>query len=238
VNALALGGADPLVLERHVAVVPLEQALCCLGRQPLLAAPAKLALCGHGDATLFAEVSRGLDTHAALACAEAAALRARLWLAGGTGESPSPATRDALEEALCELDWSFERRPEGWFRASVSPAASPAQLQVEALCGDQIRVWQDALLPLRTADPHVLARFALEANRALRHARLSIVPAEPGHVRAVWDAVMPALPDVSAALEEAVAAVQCARGETWHGLRALRSPSVQHAFERLRALRP
>lgn len=234
-NGLALRGADPLVLETHVASVPLEQALLCLARQPELAAPAKLAIGGHGDAELIVELTRGLDTREAIACAASAVERARQWLAGAPREAASAGAQAALEEALCELDWSSEPTTDGAFRAGVELGPSPANLRVEALAGDQLRVSQEALLPLRSAELRTLARFGLEVNRRLRFARLSIAGGGTGHARAVWDAVMPAWPSPAAALGEAAAAVVCARADTWGGLRALRHASVSQAFERLRS---
>jgi len=232
-NAATHCGSDPLVLERIAATLTIECTLSQLERQPQLAAPAKLALCGRGDAELLVEISRGLDTRLALAAAETALGHARAWLEGAPIPPGSDAVRAAIEEALCELDWSFEPQADGALHARL-PGAETAALQIEASAGEQLRVSHELLLPLRGAEPEILARFALESNRRLRFARLSLVPAEAGHVRAVWDAVLGMHPCAPDALRDAARAVLYARELTAGGLRALRHASVRQAFQRLR----
>jgi hypothetical protein len=234
VSAPTPRGADPLALEAEVARVPLERALERLADLAALAAPAKLAWSGPDEAVLLVTLPRALDEADALERASRASASARAWLHGaGATEPPGRANR-LLEEALCELAWSFEPLDAGALRVAVPFGDSTVRLRAEGFADGWIRASLDALLALGEADVPTLQRFALEENRRLRFARVSLGAAGRSRARVVWDCVLPARADARDALVESASAVLCARSDTWPGLRALRHAPVAQAFRRLR----
>ena len=79
-----------------------------------------------------------------------------------------------------------------------------------------------------------LVRYALETNRRLRLARLSLGTGGGAAAWVVWDAVIPAELPLAAALREGVGAVTAARALTEAPLRALADPIVADAYLALR----
>jgi hypothetical protein len=234
VSASIQRGADPLALEVEVARVPLERALERLADLAALAAPAKLAWAGADEAVLLVTLPRALDEVDALERASRASASARAWLQGAGTTAPPERANRLLEEALCEIAWSFEPLDDGALRVAVPFGDSTVRLRAEGFAEGWIRASLDALLALGEADVPTLQRFALEENRRFRFARLSLGAAGRARARVVWDCILPACADARDAVVEAASAVLCARAETWPGLRALRHAPVAQAFRRLR----
>jgi hypothetical protein len=79
--------------------------------------------------------------------------------------------------------------------------------------------------------------LALEANRRLRFARISVSEADGRAMRIVWDAVLPGELADTAAMERAIEALIGARAETLRPLRALGRASIASKYTDLRGWR-
>ena len=77
---------------------------------------------------------------------------------------------------------------------------------------------------------HAIEVFALESNRRLRRARISVVRGDDEIVRVIWDAVAPSEPALGACLPPLVDAVSGARSETQRALSALSCDAVAQAY--------
>jgi hypothetical protein len=216
---------DPFVVEAWAAPLPRALVLERLALQPELEQPAKLVLSGGGEPALLAEVAHRGDPRAAEPQARDALRAALAWIKGDGRTQPNGAAPIDLAELLASLPWGSERREDGSYYVSTQDGG--ASLKVDAPSAGRA-------LPL----------FALEVNRRLRLARLSVTGIAEGSADVVWDAVLHApsiagaSPDAARleqALLEVTTAVAGARGETLRTLRALGTPRVAETYMRLRA---
>jgi hypothetical protein len=213
-----------------------------LPAQPDLCAPAKLALAPGGGAELWAEVPRQRDLAPAKRLAERALDQALAWLSGAAA-APAPSARAAsrgeeIEAALAALPWEYSRDADGSHRLHARDPRDPARILVAERTGGCVAVSTATWLRLpRPRALDALAHFALEANRRLRLARLSVAPRSGGAAQVVWDAILPAKLPADPALGELAAAVAGARALTARPLAALADPRVAETYLGARASR-
>jgi hypothetical protein len=236
---------DPFVVEAWAAPLPRALVLERLALQPELEQPAKLVLSGGGEPALLAEVAHRGDPRAAEPQARDALRAALAWIKGDGRTQPNGAAPIDLAELLASLPWGSERREDGSYYVSTQDGGVSARLLVQALGAASLRVSSSTSLKVDAPSAgRALPLFALEVNRRLRLARLSVTGIAEGSADVVWDAVLHApsiagaSPDAARleqALLEVTTAVAGARGETLRTLRALGTPRVAETYMRLRA---
>lgn len=227
-----------------------------LARQGELAAPAKLAMTEDGRGVLIAEVLRVGGAEAPKRVRGALDV-ARAWLAGETtGVEPAVEDED-LASAVAELPgaWAWER-VEGALRFHVHATAfgESVRLSVEAAPGGA-RVRARTTLPTPAVTPpatppvtsaatpapiageartcsalEARMRFALEANRRLRLARIGLSASSAEATAVEWESITPAPMVSGEALSAAVEAVVRAHAATRRALRALGHEPVARSF--------
>lgn len=229
--------AEPTLIEAFAGPIPMEQVRSALSEQAELPAPAKLIVSEHGDGGLLAEIPRIGERSRCEMSAHAAIEAAFAWLRGKVSV-PIPASakgdwlaEGAVEKALERLPWPWEAVDDRTYRIHATDGLADCRVEIHLYEG-QLRV-STAPMALRANTPPVveaLQLFALEANRTLRLARLTITEAKETIVRALWDAYLPSTIEPDPALSEIVAAVVCARAETAPALRALRDPRLSFTY--------
>jgi hypothetical protein len=238
---------EPDVVVARLAPLAPERALAALRAQPALAAPAKLALAPGGAAELWAEVPRQRDLALARRLASEALDEAANWLdqtaplTGGAREpalaAPGSARLPEVEVALAALAWPRERAADGAFHLYARSGIDAARVRVAEREGGCVVLSTETAL--RLAAPRALealAHFALEVNRRLRLARVSVA-ADGGAARLVWDAVLPAELPADGALGLLAQALVGARAATLRAFAALNDPRVAESYLRARASR-
>jgi hypothetical protein len=194
-----------------------------IARQAELLAPAKLALSTEGDCELRAEVRRSSQLDAAKLARGALDL-GRAWLAGEAAcASGAPADAEDLAGALAELPvaWVWERGAADGFRIHATAFGESLRLGVDAVAGGAQVIARSALATHDAAVRRALERFALEANRRLRLARIGLAARDGETTAVTWDVVTPPEVDLTDALPTAVEAVVRAHAATRRGLRVL-----------------
>ena len=201
-----------------------------IARQAELLAPAKLALSSHGEPELLAEVLRTSEADAPKLARNALDV-ARAWL---DGEAPSlpESDQDDLASALAELPaaWVWERSEGDDYRVHATAFGESVRLAVSAVAGGAQVIARSALATSELATRPALLRFALDANRRLRLARIGLTDLDDETTAVTWDAVTPAGLDLSRALPVAVEAVVRGHAATRRSLRALCHAPVARAY--------
>ena len=227
------------VLEARDPRIDLGDAIVGLGWQADLPAPVKLVGDREGPSTgaaLRAEIWAGAGERVAQLAREALSL-GRRWLDEGLPGSPSTHAVANAETWRELVPRPSEVLPGGSLRVHAPGEPGSVRLQLDALPGGAARVWTASAVPV--ASPQVaraLALFALDANRRLRLARLSLSAATHGGTtdrviaRVVWDAVLPAEVVGEDAVRAALEAVAAAHAETRRALRALSSRTLAEAY--------
>ena len=172
---------------------------------------------------------------------------------------PDEARRESIETGLAELHWCFARIEDGSYRVNAFESTSLArragrgapggvsqpilQLRVEALAGNDTvsasgragprgeRITSKGAVAYEA--PHclrALTLLALDANRRLRFARITVASAGAAVARIEWDAVLPAELPPAQALPVLVEAVACARAATEPALSALADAGLARAW--------
>jgi hypothetical protein len=201
-----------------------------IARQTELLAPAKLALSTHGEPELLAEVLRSCETDAPKLARNALDV-ARAWL---SGEAPAIAASDEedLASALAELPaaWAWERGEGDDYRVHATAFGESVRLAVSAVAGGAQVIARSALATSEPGTRPALVRFALDANRRLRLARIGLNDMDDETTAVTWDAVTPTGVDLSRALPAAVEAVVRGHAATRRSLRALCHAPVARAY--------
>jgi hypothetical protein len=227
-----------LHLEATSEPIAIRSAFAALERQPELAAPVKLVALGAGEAALMAEIPRALAEAVCEDLARRALEAGWRWLEGGDAKA-SAGGDDAklferVERALEELRWSWKRLEGGGYRVDAEVPEGVYRVTIAALAVGELRLSTSTTVRSRTVETRrALLHFALESNRRLRLARLTVAEAEGERARAVWDAVLPAVLPPESTLIDAVEAVVDARVATGRALGALGDPRVAQSYLRL-----
>lgn len=208
-----------------------SSALSAFGRQFVCRAPVKLARAADGQPELRAEVLRRMGRDAAKLARDALDA-GQLWLAGGAPRHPGAQPElDELAGGLEELPpaWAWEPDEEDGFHVHATGFGASVRLGVRAFPGGAQVVARSVLPAQQAESSRALVQFALDANRRLRLARLS-VDCEAGRPTAVcWDAVVPA-DALGRDLPAAVEAVTAAYAATQLALRALCQETVAVSY--------
>ena len=227
-----------LHLEATSEPIALPSAIAALERQPELAAPVKLIRLRAGDAALMAEIPHALSRTASEDLAFRALETAWHWLADGDAGAAAGADDamlfERVEGVLEELHWSWERLESGGYRIDAEGVEGIYRVRISVLADGGLRLSTSTTVRASAIEAkHALLHFALESNRRLRLARLSVATSEGGRARAVWDAVLPAALPPERTLIGALEAVVGARVATGRALGALGDPRVARSYLRL-----
>jgi len=228
-----------LVVGTH-GPLPVAEAVRALRRQPDLRAAAKLSLTPRGAAELVAEIGDGAPRGLAEQLVGDALDRALDWLAGeetaaGAADAlPAEALETALAEAARAEGFDWAPQADGGYRVRHPSLDAGARLHVHALAGGARVSSQTTLAAPGEAAPLALACFALETNRRLRLARLSVRPEGERAITLVWDAVLPAGASLDVGLAERLVAVAATRARTRRAAAALLHGAVSDAYLRSR----
>jgi hypothetical protein len=241
-----------LQLEPHLVAMiaqplPLQTALLGLSRQQSLIAPVKFALTAEGVGCAIAEISRVADLHDCEKLAGQALDAVERWLececpscdtAPADSESPLIArdTTDPVDseiaQSLDELGWSWKAIGEAKYQIHVATdSGSIGRVEIQQIGSNAVRA--SSVSTVRVDDAiarEALAHFALEANRRLRIARLTVFSAEDDATQLVWDAVAPAELPTLAVLPRLIEAVGFARAETSLAIVALADEQIAGAY--------
>jgi hypothetical protein len=228
--------------------IPLEMARKGLAHQLDLAAPVKFALTaadGHGCA--IAEIARVADLHDCEKLAGQALDVVDSWIERGCpvngqareasessviARSTADTVDSEIARSLDETGWSWEAIGETSYRVHVTTGSdSIGRVQIDRTGSKALRV--SSVSTVRAEDvvaKEALAHFALEANRRLRIARLTVSGADDEAMQLVWDAVAPAELPASSALPRLLEAVAFSRSETNLALVALADERIATSY--------
>lgn len=232
---------DPIVFQSPASPVAREVAERALTRQPGLAWPAKLVAAPDGATGLVSEVPRLVEPSVGAALVRQAAHASLAWLDDDAPDGAPPdddAASEGLEDLLSEAPHPFRRLDDGGYGLDVAHEGVVGRIEVRATAAGGL--WLSARGAVGVGDGRslpALVAFALEVNRRLRVARLSVGAGGGSAAWLVWDAVLPAGLPAGRALEEGVGAVATARALSEGALRALADPTVAEAFLALRTNR-
>jgi hypothetical protein len=241
--------SGPLQLEATSEPLAIEIAVAALQRQAELAAPAKLVRLRSGEAALMAEIPRALSGTDAEALARRALEAGWRWLgedaaavgpagrARGNGDGSdlgargNGMAREAVEEVLGELAWSWRLLESGGYRVDAGGPDGSFRVQIDPLPAGGLHLSTSAALRVGAPEAkRALPHFALESNRRLRLARLGVTAGGGERARAVWEVVLPAPLPPERTLRDALEAVVGARVATARALGALGDPQVADAY--------
>jgi hypothetical protein len=139
---------------------------------------------------------------------------------------------DEIDSALSQTSWGFRQQDTGSYQIDAAPA--PGHAMRVTLSRREGCLRASTTTSVRAGSVEVLralATFALESNRRLRLARISVAD---GNEQAdiVWDAVLPAPLPVAGALASIVDAVVYAQMFTRRSLNVLTDPRIAAAYLR------
>ncbi len=233
---------DPERVTRHTELlveataVPLSDVdvLAALPRQGTLSIPAKLFRSRSGTAGMLVEIPAALGEEPARALAERTLALALDWFDGARPAATGPADTTHLGtthlgDALSALGWNVTPQGTGTMIVHDAPGG-PLTLHP---CGDgSIRVAARPTVVRAPGAPSALAlpRFALEANRRLRLARLTVTRTARGLLHVARDVILPPGVELAEWLARAADALVRARDETERAMRALTTPAVAAAY--------
>ncbi len=238
---------EPTLVAVTTQPLPFDTARVGLSHQLDFIAPVKFGLTAEGTGCAIAEIARVADPHDCEKLAGQALDGLESWIDRGCpangearwdGESPVIArdTADAADleitGSLDKIGWSWEAVGEASYRVhATTDSGSIGRLEIDRIGSNALRV--SSVSTVRVSDvvaKEALAHFALEANRRLRIARLTVPDTDDEAMQLVWDAVAPAELPVSAILPRLIEAVAFARAETSLALVALADECIANVY--------
>ena len=230
--------ADPLLVAAVLAPLPLDLAIDGLARLDELPLPAKLVLGEDGRAAMVVEVPREGGRPDPERWVLELLDAALAWLSGDAGRGDVEALQEyasgehRIEEVIGGLGWRCESAGQGTLSIESEVDGIGCRLRIQPLAGGAIRILRPAT-SIRAAGSLgalAMALFALEANRRLRLARLTLAIGGRDVVRVGWDTVLPPETRSERHLVEAVESLALAHGVTNRALRALGTRVVAEAY--------
>ncbi len=239
---------EPTLIAMITQPLPLDSVRMGLPHQlDYFIAPVKFALTAEGSGCAIAEIARVADPHDCEKLAGQALDGLESWIDRGCPangearwdrESPVIArdTADAVDleiaRSLDEIGWSWEAIGEASYRVHATTGSSSiGRLKIDRIGSSALRVSSESTVRVNdVVAKEALAHFALEANRRLRIARLTVADADDEAMTLVWDAIAPAVLPVSAVLPRLVEAVAFARAETSLVLVALADERIANVY--------
>jgi len=222
---------DPFVV-RASARIASQDVFDVLARQPTLGVPAKTVWDTGGGFALTAELLRREDLRRDREEATDALYEAFEWMERGTPQQPSTpgATLvEILKETGCVVR---PGSPTSCF-AEVSLGGSVYRVLVSEWPSFTVQI-SFPTTTLRVEGEvarRAVALFALEANKGLRLARVSVSPIAADRLRLAWDVVVRGVHCSGPRLSEALEALVVARDETVRALRMLCTVAVAEAYQ-------
>jgi hypothetical protein len=228
--------------------LPLETARLGMSRQQELIAPVKFSLTPDGNSgCAIAEIPLVADPHDCEKLAGQALDMLEAWIESGYspqaaatsgGETPQVArdTDDPIDSEIArtldEIGWSWETTGETGYRVHlVTDAGSLGRVEIQRIGSNAVRASSVSTVEVNSIIARdALDHFALESNRRLRIARITVSSAEGEATQLVWDAVAPAALPVAAVLPRLIDSVGFARSETNLALVALSDESIAAAY--------
>jgi hypothetical protein len=199
----------------------------------------------HGCA--IAEIPLVADPHDCKKLAGQALDSVETWLDSGcssqaaatSGSEPPLVARDTddpidsvIARTLDETGWSWEPTGETGYRVQVATdAGSIGRVEIRRIGSNAVRASSVSTVEVNSVIARdALVHFALESNRRLRLARITVSSAAGEATQLVWDAVAPTALPVAAVLPRLIDAVGFARSETNLALVALSDESIAAAY--------
>lgn len=225
--------ADSLLV-RASAPLSAQAAFAGLARQPMLGVAAKLVWSASQGFELMAEVPREENLREAEKEAGGALDDALAWLANGdtSGRNGTLPPSSSVIETLNGAECIVRSTASDACFVDANLGGSVYRLLVGEYSDARVRLSFPATT-VRVEDErtrHATALFALEANRRLRLARVSVTPLASDRTRLVCDVVVANGASLPRRLPDALEALVVFRDETARALRMLRSHDVADAY--------
>jgi len=229
---------EPMLVAAITQPLPLDTTRLGLSHQLDCFAPVKFALTPQGDGCAIAEIPRAANPHDCEKLASQALDGVESWIDRGfpaRGETDAErelqivargnagSVDSEIARSLDETDWSWEESDSATYRVFVTTASgSIGRVKIQRIGSNALHVSSESTVQVSDiVAKEALTHFALDTNRRLRIARLTVSDADGEAMRLVWDAIAPAELGVSVALPRLIEAVAFARAETSLALVAL-----------------
>lgn len=229
---------EPTLVAAITQPLPLDTTRLGLAHQLDCLAPVKFALTPQGDGCAIAEIPRTANLHDCEKLASQALDGVESWIDRGfpaSGETQAEresqgvalgaagSVDSEIATSLDKIGWSWEEGEGATYRVFVTTASgSIGRVKIQRMGSNALHVSSESTVQVSdVVAMEALAHFALDTNRRLRIARLTVSDADGEAIRLVWDAIAPAELGVSVALPRLIEAVAFARADTSLALVAL-----------------